>query len=277
MIPEPALIGRHHPLLTEFRRTFREGAGAAATEAAAPLLAIEGPRLLDEAIRSGLRLEKVLFSQTGYDQLAGKLLPQLSKHVQTSLTDDAAFNAAMDAGHPQGVAALVRWEVATAEAVCSSTTAAPLILATALQDPGNLGTLVRAADAFGATGVLALAGTVSPLHPKAVRASAGSLFHLPVAAKLSAADLIRLCQKHGIRLLAATAHGGTRGGGTAVDADFTQPTCLIIGQEAGGVPRELLRAADGSVTIPMVREIDSLNAGVAGAILLYEAARQRGR
>ena len=273
MIPEPTLIGRHHPLLTEFRRTFREGAGAAATEAAAPLLAIEGPRLLDEAIRSGLRLEKVLFSQTGYDQLAGKLLPQLSKHVQTSLTDDAAFNAAMDAGHPQGVAALVRWEAATAEAVCSAAAGAPLILATALQDPGNLGTLVRAADAFGATGVMALAGTVSPLHPKAVRASAGSLFHLPVAAKLSAADLIRLCHKHGIRLLATV----SRGGDTAVDADLTQPTCLIIGQESGGVPRELLRAADGSVTIPMVREIDSLNAGAAGAILLYEAARQRGR
>ncbi|MGH9483535.1 MAG: TrmH family RNA methyltransferase [Terriglobales bacterium] len=263
MSSEVTPIGRHHALLGEFRRAFRAG------PAEGPL-AIEGPRLIDEALRSGARLEKVLFSQRGLEQLGPKLLPQVSKHAVVAVADENAFAGAMDAGHPQGVAALVAWTPARLEAVFGEP--ALVVAAAGLQDPGNLGTLLRTADAFGASGVVTLADTVSPFNPKTIRASAGSLFHLPVAAKVAAEELIAACHSRGVRLLTTV----VRGGQAPEDAGMEGPVCLVIGQEAAGVPRALLRAADASVSLPMAAHVESLNAGVAAAILLYEAARRRG-
>jgi TrmH family RNA methyltransferase len=259
---EPTPIGRHHVLLTEFRRAFRSGPPET-------LLALEGPRLLAEALRSGVKLEKALFSRRGLEQWGGKLLPQFSKHTAVSVADDAAFTAAMDAEHPQGVAALAAITPPALEQAFGERTL--LVAAAGVQDPGNLGTLIRTADAFGATGVAVLADSVSPYNPKSVRASAGSLFHLPVIPRLPPAELITACQAHGVRLLATAARAST----PLSEAGLDGPVCLAIGQEAGGVPRELLRAADATVSIPINTRVESLNAGVAGAILLYEAARRR--
>jgi TrmH family RNA methyltransferase len=265
---EPAVIGRHHRLLTDFRRAFREG----------PLeggpLAIEGPRLLAEAIRSSQRLEKILFSKTGLEQLGARLLPQFSKHVETAVVDDAAFTTAMESEHPQGVAALIRFTPASLDDVFGSaaTTPPPLVLAAAgLQDPGNLGTLIRAADAFGASGVAVLADSTSPFNAKSVRAGAGSHFHLPIASRIPAATFITACRQRGLRLVAADARGKLAPSAAALAG----PAAILIGQEAAGIPRELARAADETVAIPFARPVDSLNAAVAGAILLYEAAKQR--
>ncbi|MGH9478789.1 MAG: TrmH family RNA methyltransferase [Terriglobales bacterium] len=264
--PEP--IGRHHPLLTAFRRAFREG------PAAGGLLAVEGATLIGEALRSGYALDAVLFSNAGWTQWGAKLQPQLSRHVRSTLAGDTAFAAAMDSDHPPGVAALVRFTPATLEAAFQPRPAAPPLLAAAcgLQDPGNLGTLIRAADAFGAAGVVTLEDTVSPFNPKSVRASAGSIFHLPVAARVPAAELIAACRAHGLALVAAEA----RADAAAPAADtLAGPVCLLLGQEAGGLDRALRRASDAIVAIPMRPGVDSLNAAIAGAILLYEAARQR--
>ncbi|HUX67690.1 MAG TPA: RNA methyltransferase [Terriglobales bacterium] len=264
---EPAAIGRHHRLLADFRRAFREG----------PLeggpLAIEGPRLLAEAIRSSQRLEMILFSKTGLDQLGARLLPQFSKHVETAVVDDAAFATAMESEHPQGVAALIRFSPASLDDVFGpAATAPPLVLAAAgLQDPGNLGTLIRAADAFGASGVVALADSASPFNAKSVRAGAGSHFHLPIAARIPASAFITACRQRGLRLVAADARGKLAPSAAALAG----PAAILIGQEAAGIPRELARAADETVAIPFARPVDSLNAAVAGAILLYEAAQQR--
>jgi TrmH family RNA methyltransferase len=267
-LAEPAAIGRHHRLLTEFRRAFRDG------PLEGGLLAIEGQRLIAEAIRSGARLERALFSRTGFEQLSARLLPQFSKHVEIAVAEDAAFATAMESEHPQGVAALVRYAPAGLEAVFGPAggTGAPLVLAAAgLQDPGNLGTLIRAADAFGASGVAVLADSASPFNAKAVRASAGSLFHLPVAARVPAMAFITACRQHGLRLLAADARGQVEPAAAALAG----PVGILIGQEASGIPRELLRAADATVAIAFARPVESLNAAVAGAILLYEAAKQR--
>lgn len=262
MLIEPTPIGRHHALLTEFRRAFRLRPPETA-------LAMEGPQLLSEALRSGVKLEKVLFSRRGLEQWGAKLLPQLSRHTTVAVAEEAVFAAAMDAEHPQGVAALA---AITPPALEQAFGQATLLLAAAgLQDPGNLGTLIRTAAAFGATGVAVLADSVSPYHPKAVRASAGSLFHLPVIPRVVAGELILACRSHGVRLLATAARSPT----PLAAAGLDQPVCLVIGQEAAGVPRELLRAAETTVSIPIAPRVESLNAGVAGAILLYEAARQR--
>lgn len=237
------------------------------------LLPLEGPRLIGEALRAGARIEAVLFSPAGEAKFGARLRPQLSKHCRIETIGERDFRAAMDAEHPQGVAALARWRGRmAADLFPPSPAGSPLVLlAAGLQDPGNLGTLIRAADAFGGTGVAVLAGTVSPFNPKALRAAAGSHFHLPIAAEVAAEEWIALCRQHGVRLAATSAHGKM----ALAEADLRQPVCMILGQEASGVPRALQRAAAMTLSIPMARAVDSLNAGVAGAIVLYEAQRQR--
>lgn len=262
-------IGRHHPLLTGFRRAFRSG------PAAAGLLAIEGAKLIGEALRSGFQLDTVLFSETGWEQWGAKLQPQLSRHVRSAVTSDAAFGAAMDSEHPPGVAALVRFTPSPLEALFPPGKQPSLIAAACgLQDPGNLGTLIRAADAFGAAGVVTLEDTVSPFNPKSVRASAGSIFHLPVAARVPAAALIEACGTHGLILVAAETRAEPF---ETAAATLAAPICLLLGQEAGGLDRALRRAASATVAIPMRAGVDSLNAAIAGAILLYEAAKQQAK
>ena len=170
---------------------------------------------------------------------------------------------------PQGIAALV-------EPPCFSLTfllqqPAPLLLVLAgLQDPGNVGTLLRSAEAFAAQGVLLLPGTASPWNPKALRASAGSAFRVPTLA-VSEQEMLAWCAQHGIAAIATVARGGQ-----AVSAlPLAQSTALLVGNEGAGLPHSLLSAAAYRVTIPTPGGVESLNAAIAGSLLLYEAARQR--
>jgi TrmH family RNA methyltransferase len=146
----------------------------------------------------------------------------------------------------------------------------PLILvAAALQDPGNVGTLVRSAEAFGATGIVLLPGTTSLWNPKSLRASSGSAMRLPVA-QCDEETLADFLGGHDIRLLAAVV--GAQGD---VIGDLRGPCAILIGNEGAGLSAKLLALADERITIPHVGVTESLNAGVAGSVLLYEAARQR--
>ncbi len=146
----------------------------------------------------------------------------------------------------------------------------PLIIVSAgLQDPGNLGTIVRSAEAFGASGVIALPGTVSIWNAKALRASSGSAFRLPVVSA-TLKDLFTTLRANRIRTLATTADGGT----PAQQLDLTQPLTLFIGNEGSGLSPELLNQCDDRITIPTPGPVESLNAAIAASILLYEASRQ---
>ena len=147
----------------------------------------------------------------------------------------------------------------------------PLIVAAAgVQDPGNLGTIIRSAEAFGAAGLLVGAGTVSPYNPKVVRASAGSLFRLPVVGVEFPAVLAAL-RDRGLKLLATSSHKGT----ALEEADLTGGVVVLIGNEGAGLPKEIMRQVDGQVSIPHAPGVESLNAGMAASIVLYEASRQR--
>jgi len=140
--------------------------------------AIEGVHILEEAIRSGLRVKAVFFSQSA-EQRATRLLPQLGNQTELLLLPDDVFKSAVTSDSPQGVAALIRPRASKLDELLSADS--PLILGAAgLQDPGNLGTMIRSAEAFSAAGVLLLENTVSPINPKVIRASAGSVFRLPV-------------------------------------------------------------------------------------------------
>jgi TrmH family RNA methyltransferase len=152
--------------------------------------------------------------------------------------------------------------------------AALFVVAVGLQDPGNLGTLVRSAEAFGATGVLTTPGTVSAWNQKALRASVGSVFRVPVVAA-TASDIEEL-KRRGVRLIAAV---GVENAGVvaAQEMDFTGACALMIGNEGAGLAAEWMEMCDARVTIPCPGPVESLNAAVAGSLLLYEASRQRAK
>jgi len=228
------------------------------------MVAIEGDHLLAEALCSGMVLKTVFVSER---REVPKIVPRSVEVVR--LTDDV-FQSAVETQSPQGVAALIVPPVPTLEDALVGT---PLILiAAGLQDPGNLGTLVRSAEAFGATGVLTTPGTVSAWNQKALRASVGSVFRVPVVA-VTLEDVAAL-KTRGVRLLAAV---GTDDFGTkaAQDVDFTSACAVMIGNEGAGLAAEWMELADARVTIPCPGAVESLNAAVAGSLLLYEASRQR--
>jgi len=233
------------------------------------LVAIEGEHLLFEAMRSGLVFKTIFVSDR---RNVPDWVPNNVELIE--LTDDV-FASVVDTRSPQGLAALLvppKW--ALKDAVPPNTT--PLLLVAAgLQDPGNVGTLIRSAEAFGATAVLTTAGTVSEWNQKALRASAGSVFRVPVV-QVTAEDLISL-KSSGVRLIAAVAPESASKP-AIVDAPFADlggACALMIGNEGAGLVAEWLELADTRITIPMPGRVESLNAAVAGSLLLYEAARQR--
>jgi TrmH family RNA methyltransferase len=253
---------KENVLVKELRHSFAQ---AALTEDG--YCAIEGVRLLEEALRSGLRVKAVFFSQSARER-ANRLLPQISTHADVLLLPDTVFRSAVATETPQGVAALVKLKpFAFADLLGNN----PLILGAAgVQDPGNLGTIIRSAEAMGASGVLTTEGTVHAINPKVIRASAGSLFRLPVV-KMESAEAIRKLREQGARILATSSHKGI----PLDEADLTGACAIFVGSEGAGVSKELIAEADEVIAIPHSERVESLNAGIAASIILYEAARQR--
>jgi RNA methyltransferase, TrmH family len=235
--------------------------------------AIEGLRILEEAIRSGLRFRAVVFRESAQDR-AERLLPQIGAHVETLLLPDKLFDATVPTDSPQGVAALVRWKEFSLDDLFERLQVGPIIVVAGLQDPGNLGTILRSAEAFGSAGVVLGEGTVSPLNAKVIRASAGSIFRLPVVMAKASRGREAISAKfreQSVRLIATSSHKGT-----PIDqAKLAPPAAIFVGNEGSGLPRNLLAQVDETVAIPHSPQVESLNAGIAASIVLYEAARQR--
>src|SRR6202051_2615729 len=166
--------GRHNPLVKQLRQAFSR---AELTETGD--CAIEGLRILEEAIRSGLRFSAVFFRESAQDR-AERLLPQIGAQVETLLLRDKLFDSVVPSESPQGVAALVRFKELSLDDVMERMQVGPIVILAGLQDPGNLGTILRSAEAFGSAGVVLGEGPVSPFNSKVIRASAGSVFRLPI-------------------------------------------------------------------------------------------------
>src|SRR5271165_458664 len=257
--------GRHNALVKALRLAFMH---AERTEEGD--CAIEGLRIVEEAIRSGLKFRAIFFKESAQN-LAERFLPQIGAHVETLLLPDKLFDSAVASESPQGVAALVRVKDFTVDDVLERLQVGPVVVAIALQDPGNLGTILRSAEAFGSAGVVVGEGTVSPFNAKVIRASAGSLFRLPVVVARGAGDFLAKFRSHGLRLIATSSHKGS----PLHESKLDSPCAILIGAEGAGLPRDLLAQADETVEILHSPQVESLNAGVAGSIVLYEAARQR--
>jgi TrmH family RNA methyltransferase len=263
--------GRHNPLVKQLRQAFSRSELTDAGDCA-----IEGLRILEEAIRSGLRFSSVFFRESAQDR-ATRLLPQIGAQVETLLLPDKLFDSLVPSESPQGVAALVRLKEFSLDDVTERLQVGPLVVLAGLQDPGNLGTILRSSEAFGSAGVVLGEGTVSAFNSKVVRASAGSVFRLPIVhgqGKSGTAKLEGVSEKlrsQGVRLIATSSHKGT----PLDQADLASPAAIFFGNEGSGLPRDLMAKMDEVIAIPHAPQVESLNAGVAASIVLYEAARQR--
>jgi RNA methyltransferase, TrmH family len=260
--------GRHNALVKELRQAF-----ANAERGQEGDCAIEGVRIVEEAIRSGLKFRAVFFKESAQN-LAERLLPQIGAHVETLLLPDRLFDSCVPSETPQGVAALVRIKEFSLEDLMERVQVGPIVVLVGVQDPGNVGTILRSAEAFGSAGVVLGEGTVSPFNSKVIRASAGSMFRLPVVLAKAQGEMEKISarmRQENIRLLATSSHKGT-----PLDvAGLRGPCAVFIGSEGSGLPRNLLAHVDELIAIPHTEQVESLNAGVAGSIVLYEAARQR--
>lgn len=262
------------PITSKDNRSLKRFRAALSGDAVEPnVYGIEGPHLVEEALRSGVAIESVLVSPAGEKHLQALGLAGLAARVLR--TTDRLFASVAATETPQGVAALVRLPEYAFEDLVAGV---PLVVVlVGVQDPGNVGTVVRSAEAFGATGVVCAAASASPYGPKAMRASAGSVFRLPILVRAQPPVLLAQLRVAGAALVAATA-GPVDGASPAVEphkADLRGPVALLIGGEAHGLPGPVLRSADAAVRIRLAPAVESLNAAVAASLLLYEAARQR--
>lgn len=254
--------GKHNALVKELRQAFARAELTASGECA-----IEGFRIIEEAIRSGLRLRAVFVSESGQGR-AVRLLPQIGSHSETLLLPDRLFASVVPSETPQGVAALVQIKKLKVDDVLQNEV--PLLVLAGIQDPGNLGTIFRSAEAFGAGGILLAEGTVSAYNSKTVRASAGSVFRVMMA-KVQTPDAIVQLRAKGFRLLATSSHKGT----LLADSDLSRKIAVFIGNEGSGLDKKLLAHMDELITISHSPRVESLNAGIAASIILYEAAQKR--
>jgi RNA methyltransferase, TrmH family len=277
------ISSRENKWLKQFRATLR-GTGPATGEP----IGVEGAKLIADALESGLVADALLVSESA-EALLERVLRRASKteagvpRSRIFRTTDKLFQGVAATETPQGIAALFRqrgWSFedilrgrATADGAYRGES--PLVVAiVGVQDPGNVGTIVRSAEAFGATGVAAARGTADPWSPKAVRASAGSALRLPLVRGVSVPVLLTQLRMADVKLVAATVKTGSSGS-DATPVDWRERIALFIGSEGSGLPAEIVKAADAQVTIPLREEVESLNAGVAASLLLYEAAKQR--
>jgi TrmH family RNA methyltransferase len=282
---EETITSRENKWLKIFRAALR-GTGPSEGEP----IGVEGPKLVEDALRSGLEAEALLVSESGEADLE-RILRAASEsdagipRSRVMRTTDKLFASVAGTETPQGVAALFRqraWEfddvvrgVASADgALCGD--AALVVVMAAVQDPGNIGTIVRSAEAFGATGVVTTRGSADPWSPKALRASAGSGMRVPVLRGMAIPVLLAQLRVAGVKIVAASSHSaGEVGASVDAAADLREAVAIFIGNEGAGLSREIEHVADARISIRMSADVESLNAGVAASVVLYEAARQR--
>ena len=289
--PRQDTFGRPAPITSRDNRWLKRFRSALSGEHAGDgLVGVEGVRLVESALGSGLHVEALLVSNSGERHLS-RLAPLLASGAQILRTTDRLFAGIADTQTPQGVAALVRPKTATVEDVLGGI--ALVVVLVGVQDPGNVGTILRASEAFGATGAVACSagneGTANPFGPKALRASAGTALRLPILRGMATAMLLAQLRDSGVKVYAAVAGTDARRKQAPGrlpplmrpwELDWKSPSALLIGNEGSGLPVDIVRAADAQVTIPQATAntpvgIESLNAAMAATVLLYEAMRQR--
>jgi len=262
--PEPLLTSTANPRVKGVRALHR-----APERRARGLCLLEGVRLIETALDAGARLVEVyVVPEFVTSERGRRLVDRLRKRaVPVRPVAERVLRHMSDTQEPQGIVATAAMQEASPEVFAGCTA---LVIADRISDPGNLGTLVRTAAAAGA-GLWATAGSADLYEPKVLRASMGTLFLVPHRQRLTIAEAVAGVRTLGLTLVAADAHGATE----YSSMDWRRPFALVIGSEAHGVSPGLREAAAQVVYLPMAPGVESLNAAVTGAVLLFEAMRQR--
>jgi RNA methyltransferase, TrmH family len=251
---------RQNPVVKHFRAVANGGAEG--------LMLLDGEHLIREALASRMQLEVTALIEGFPDR---ELTMQVERTARQAIVVTAqVLSAISPVRTPSGIVAIARRPVIQLDDVFSGVPQLVILLHD-VQDPGNLGAIVRAAEACGATGLACNERTADPFGWKALRGGMGSTLRLPIAAKQTAANVIDRARAAGLRVFATTARGGT----SLRDCDLRAPALIVLGGEGAGLPAEIVNAADTQVTIPMKRPVESLNVAIAAALLVYEASRQR--
>ena len=256
-----AITSPKNPLV----RRFRDAAQGEPPE----LMLVDGIKLVDEALAAKLPIVEAAITARLFGSEAGKSLRRRLEHDCPRLHEisDALLERISGVTTPQGVSAIFRRPAYQARELRG--TRPLVIIAAGIKDPGNLGAMIRSAEAAGATGVLATSGGADPFRDKALRGSAGSVFRLPTLGGQSEAQAIAAIE--GMQVVIAEADG-------AIDywkCDFRLPTAIVLGNEGHGVPEALRARATVRIRIPMAATVESLNVAVATGVILFEAKRQR--
>ncbi|HHW31903.1 MAG TPA: RNA methyltransferase [Clostridiaceae bacterium] len=233
------------------------------------LFLIEGEKLLKEAVQEKAEIIKVFLSEEyikekSYDLFSSELL----KH-DTIILSDRLFKEISDTETPQGIIAVVKQSKHTLSDIMANNR--NIIILEEIQDPGNMGTIIRTADAAGFSGVITTKGCVDVYSPKVIRSTMGSIFRIPVCTGAGISEIISRLKAEGIKVYASHLEGKA----SLYDIDLRSDMAIIIGNESRGLSKEASASADALVQIPMLGGAESLNASVAAAILMYECVRQR--
>ena len=262
-----SISSRQNPVV----RTFR--ALADDPDPTGERLLLDGAHLVRDAHAAGAAFEVLVVAASSCR--AGTEEAEIAHALDASganvvTADDKVFAALSPVKSPSGIAAIVRRKV-TAPAIICAHTHAFVLAAVDVQDPGNVGALIRTAEAGGATGAFVCGTSASPFSWKALRGSMGSALRLPIVAGMTAEAVMNCMADAGLRMIATV----PRGGETPEEMDWRGPVGLVVGGEGSGLRDDVLARCSARATIPMASTVESLNVAVAGGILIYAARRQR--
>jgi TrmH family RNA methyltransferase len=237
------------------------------------LFAVEGVRLTEEATHSGWPTPYCIYTETAAcNERVQDILSCLStKGCKLIQVSSAIYDKVTDTKQPQGIMILVEKRVYCLEDLIAGQQQPLLVVLDGIQDPGNVGTVIRTADAAGCTGVIVTTGCADLFSGKTVRSSMGSLFHLPIVEDFSQVEILTFLKMQHISILATTLEDSV----VYYKCDLTGAAAIVLGNEGKGVSEEMLREADARLHIPLYGKAESLNVAAAASVILYEAVRQR--
>lgn len=259
--PDSTVLALRHPKVQRLRRLLSRRSAREDERA----FVVEGAKVLAEALDAGVPIEAVYVASGASEAVVGRAA---DAGVRVHELAPGVLERVADTVTPQPVLAVVPF---LDRPLADLRNAQLTVVAVDVRDPGNLGTILRSAEAAGADGVLCCGGSVDLYNPKTVRASAGSLFHVPVVAGGDPVEVLREMATWGVQRLSTAATGGR----DYSEVDLTRPVAFVLGNEANGLGHDIDELVDERVTIPMIGRSESLNVGMAAAVLCFEAARQR--
>lgn len=271
MAVEPTPLSASNPRIASLRRL----SGRRKARLEAGRFVIEGPVPIGELLAAGADLDELYVDLEQWEQTDDRLSLRVvvrdadAAGVPVWGLTSSVFASVSDTNAPQGALAIAVRSPQTMSAIAGSD--GPVLVLVDISDPGNAGTLVRAAEAAGCAGVVFAGSSTDPFGPKAVRAAAGSIVRLPIAEVPEVSDALIELHNAGRTVVAMVVTGGAAPELT----DLSAPVAIVIGSEAHGLPAAVVADCDIAVTIPMESAVESINAAVAGAVVLFEAARQR--